>query len=111
MRVAAPLAALAVLALGPAAALAEGPAKLELAVGERVNVCAARLAACPLQSSLCDDAGIAAVELGKAGAEIRGVSAGTTLCGLLGAGGLRRVVRVTVTAAPPAGAQGTKTER
>jgi hypothetical protein len=98
-------AALTALALGSPVALAEGPTPLELSVGERVNVCTAKLAACPVQTSLCDDPRIASVELGKSGAELRGVSPGTTLCGIVGAGGLRRVVRVTVIAAPPGGAR------
>jgi hypothetical protein len=100
MRVAA---ALAVLALGSPAALADGPSKLELGVGDRVNVCTAGLARCPLMTSACDDPRIAAVELGKAGAELKGVSPGTTLCGLVGSGGLRRVIQVTVSAAPAGG--------
>ncbi len=99
------LAALTAVALGSHAALAEEPKQLDMIVGDRVNVCTAALAACPVQSTLCDDPKVAAVELGKAGAEIKAVSPGTTLCGLLGAGGLRRVVRVTVTA-PPGGAKG-----
>jgi hypothetical protein len=103
---AAALAAPIVLALGSPAAFAEEPKQLDMLLGDRVNVCSAALAACPLQSSACDDPKVAAVELGKVGAEIRAVSPGTTLCGLLGAGGLRRVVRVTVTASPPSGAKG-----
>ncbi|HEY6005819.1 MAG TPA: hypothetical protein VIV57_23260 [Anaeromyxobacter sp.] len=102
MRVAA---VLAVLALGSPAALAEGPKPLEMSVGDRVNVCTAGLASCPVQTSICDDPRIATVEIGKAGAEIRAVSPGSTLCGLVGASGLRRVVRVTVNAASPGGGQ------
>jgi hypothetical protein len=95
---------LAALALGSTAALAEEPGSLEIVAGNRVNVCTAGLARCPLMTSACDDPRIAAVELGKAGAELVGVSPGTTLCGLVGAGGLRRVVRVKVVA-PPGGAR------
>jgi hypothetical protein len=82
-------------------ALAQGPARVEIVVGERVNVCAARLATCPVLTSLCDDPGVVAYEVGKAGAELKGVKVGSTLCGLLGSSGVRTVVRVTVVPPPP----------
>ncbi len=79
-------------------ARAEGETRVELEPGETVAVCRAGLATCPLQTSLCDDAKVAVVELGKDGPELRAVSPGTTLCGLLGSSGFRRVLRVTVKA-------------
>lgn len=96
--------AVAILALaGAPAALAEGETPVEVAVGETVNVCAAGLASCPLQTSLCDDPKVATIETGGAGPELKGVSPGTTLCGLLGSSGHRRVLRVTVKAKGPGG--------
>jgi hypothetical protein len=95
------LLAAASLALAAPAALAQGPRPVEIVIGERVNVCEARLAACPLMSSQCDDPRVAAVENGKAGAELKAVALGTTLCGLLGSSGVRVVVRVTVVPPPP----------
>lgn len=96
MRSVALLAAIAVVAAP--VALADGPTPLELDVGEAANVCTRKLATCPVQTSICDDPKIARVELGKAGPEIKGVSPGTTLCGILGSGGFRRMLRVTVKA-------------
>lgn len=88
------------LALGAAGsrATAEEPKSIEIPVGQSINVCTAGLATCPLMSSACDDPKVAVVELGKAGAELKAVSPGTTLCGLVGSGALRRVVRVKVVA-------------
>ena len=97
MRIAAALAAATILAAAPAA-LAEGETPVELRVGEAVNVCSAGLATCPLMTSICDDPKVVTVELGKAGAELKAVSPGTTLCGLVGSNGLRRVLKVTVKA-------------
>lgn len=93
-------AVLAAVALAAPAA-AQGPAQVEIVVGDRVNVCAARLAVCPVLTSICDDPGVVAYEVGKAGAELKGVAPGTTLCGLLGSSGVRTVVRVKVVPPPP----------
>jgi hypothetical protein len=95
MRTAAPLLAAAALA-GATAALAEGETPVQLRVGEAIQLCAAGLATCPLQTSLCDDPKVALIELGKSGPTLRGVAPGTTLCGLLGSSGFRRVLRVEV---------------
>jgi len=91
--------ALAALALGAAhAAFAEEATPLELDVGGAVNVCSAGLATCPVRTSLCDDPKIATVELGAGGAELKGISPGTTLCSFQGSSGFRRLYRVTVKA-------------
>lgn len=100
MRSAALLVAIAVALAAGTPALAEEPTALELEVGKTVNVCAAGLATCPVQTSLCDDPKVALIELGKAGPELKAVAPGTTLCGILGASGFRRVLRVTVKAKP-----------
>ncbi len=89
--------ALATLALLPAQlALAADATPVDLSVGETVNVCKAGLATCPLQTSICDDPSVATIEIGKDGPELKAVAPGTTLCGLLGSSGYRRVLRVTV---------------
>ncbi|HET7826788.1 MAG TPA: hypothetical protein VFK90_15745 [Anaeromyxobacter sp.] len=97
----------AALAVGSPAALAQAPAPAATIVaGERVNVCKARLAPCPVLSSQCDDPAIATVENGSAGAELKGVAPGSTLCALLGSSNVRIVVRVTVIPPPPPGKGG-----
>lgn len=94
-------AAFAGIAVCAAASFAQAPASVEIAVGESVNVCG-RLATCPVQTHACDDPKIVGYDVGKAGAELKGLAPGTTLCALQGSSGVRTVVRVTVVAASPA---------
>jgi len=92
----------AALLLSAVPARAGEPTPVELAVGETVDLCRAGLASCPVSASLCDDPGVAVVRNGPGGAELKGVSPGTTLCSTLGFGtAFRRVLRVTVVKPPP----------
>jgi hypothetical protein len=82
-------------------ARADEPTPVKIRVGDALNVCKAGLVHCPVSSSLCDDTKVATVEGGPEGALLRGRSAGTTLCSVLGPGtAFRRVFRVTVEAGP-----------
>ncbi len=76
---------------------ADEPTPVNLRVGDAANVCKIGLARCPVSSFLCDDPKVATIEGGAEGAVLKGVSAGTTLCSVLGPGtAFRRVFRVTV---------------
>lgn len=89
------LAALAVALPGLAAAQDGTPVKVT--VGKTIALCKEGLAVCPASVSLCDDPGIASIENGPGGPELRGHSPGTTVCSAAGPGGAhRRVLRVTV---------------
>ena len=84
-----------------ASGLARGdePTPVEMRVSETLNVCKAGLVRCPVSSFLCDDPKVAIIEGGADGAVLKGLSAGTTLCSVLGPGtAFRRVLRVTVEA-------------
>jgi hypothetical protein len=77
------------------------PTPVAVAAGTALKLCKAGLARCPVSASLCDDPKVAIVENGPDGAELRGVAPGETTCSVLGSGtAFRRVLRVTVTAAP-----------
>ena len=96
MRPAALLAA-ACLAAAPSLARAGEPTPVVLGVGKALNLCSAGLAFCPVTSFMCDDPKIALIENGPAGAELKGIAPGTTICSLLGPGrAFPRVFRVTV---------------
>jgi hypothetical protein len=91
------LALLAALAAAPAAARADEPTPIALKAGEKLALCAGKLAHCPVSSFMCDDPRVAIIENGPAGAELKGISAGVTLCSVLGyETAFRRVFRVTV---------------
>ena len=97
MRAAALLAALAVCA---APARSDEPTPVEVEAGGTLSLCKAGLVPCPVSTSLCDDPKVAVIRNAPDGAELKGLSAGTTLCSALGfQTAFRRVLRVTVT--PP----------
>lgn len=86
------LAALGVAGLAAAqAAPPSGEIPLELRVGEKTSLCP-----CPVSGIVCDDATLVKVLDEPDGQSLQGVKAGTTLCGLRGPNGVRRVYRVTV---------------
>jgi hypothetical protein len=109
MRSAALLAALVLMpvpaAFAAAAPIDDGATPIEVTVGETVALCERQLVHCPVSTFLCDDPKVALVRHGPAGAELKGISPGTTLCSVTGAqGAFRRMLRVSVksTAAPRA---------
>jgi hypothetical protein len=88
-------AALALCTARPAAA--DGPTPVNVRVGESMKLCKANLVHCPASGFICDDPKVAIIENGPEGAELKGVSPGTTLCSLLGyERAFRLVLRVTV---------------
>ena len=99
-RAAAAVAAMSV--LSPWMAGADEPRPVTVEAGKALNLCTAGLARCPVSTVLCDDPKVAVIENGAAGAELKGVSPGTTLCSAIGdQGAFRTVMRVTVEAAGP----------
>jgi hypothetical protein len=95
MRLAALLASLAVSSAAPTRADEATP--VDVAVGRSVKLCAAGVVMCPAAGFFCDDPKFAIVENGPEGAELKGVSPGTTTCSVMGSGrAFRRVFRVTV---------------
>ena len=107
MRTAFPVAVAALLAAAPAASEAppSGAITVKLAVGERLDLCAAKLIpVCPVSRFICDDPKVATVELTQQGipAGLVGVGAGQTLCAVYDMGGAnKRLLAVSV--AKPAG--------
>ncbi len=89
-----------VAALAPCAAPltgADDATPVEVRAGGSVNVCKANLVHCPVSAFLCDDPRVAVIENGPEGAELKGVSPGTTPCSVLGyEKAFRHVLRVTV---------------
>ncbi len=97
MRTAAIVAVLA--ACAAPLARADEPTPVSLATGDRLNLCKAQLAHCPVSAFVCDDPKVAVMENGPEGVELKGISPGTTLCSVLGfERTFRRVIRVTVKA-------------
>lgn len=83
------------------AAAADGGTPVRLAAGEKIKLCQAGLATCPASAFLCDHPGIALIENGPEGVELKGIAPGTTTCSVLGPGrAFRSVLSVTVTAPP-----------
>lgn len=73
----------------------QGEIPLNVRVGEKASLCP-----CPVSGIVCDDASLVKIVDEPTGQALQGVKPGTTLCGLLGPNGVRRLYRVTVTAAP-----------
>jgi hypothetical protein len=76
---------------------ADDATPVSIDAGATRNLCAAGVVACPVSTFMCDDPKIAVVENGPAGAVLKGIAPGTTLCAIgAAAGTFRRVLRVTV---------------
>ncbi len=73
------------------AAPSQGEIPLDLRVGEKTSLCP-----CPVSGIVCDDASLVKIVDEPTGQSLQGVKPGTTLCGLQGPNGIRRVYRVTV---------------
>ncbi len=73
---------------------ARGEIPLVVKVGEKASLCP-----CPVSGIICDDPSLVKIVAEPAGQSLEGVKPGATLCGLMGPNGVRRVYRVTVTAA------------
>jgi hypothetical protein len=96
------LAAAALALFTPGHARADGPTPVALAAGASLKLCTSGLVQCPASTFLCDDPKVAIIENGAGGAELKGVAPGETTCSVLGyATASRRVLRVTVSPAPP----------
>lgn len=69
----------------------QGEIPLNLRVGEKASLCP-----CPVSGIVCDDASLVKIVDEPTGQSLQGVKPGSTLCGLQGPNGVRRVYRVTV---------------
>lgn len=72
----------------------QGEIPLVVKVGEKASLCP-----CPVSGIVCDDASLVKIVDEPTGQSLEGVKPGTTLCGLMGPNGVRRLYRVTVAAA------------
>ncbi len=94
----------AALALAARAGRADDGTPVALDAGTSLNLCKSGLAACVAAQVICDDPKVARIENGPGGPELKGISPGSTLCSVSGAGGaFRRVLRVTVRPPQPRG--------
>lgn len=75
---------------------AEGFYLVEVKVGERYPICRSGALMCPATVPICDDLGIATMEVGREGMEIVGVGRGRTICSAMSTNKLRAVFRVAV---------------
>lgn len=80
-------------------AAADDLPKVQVAVGERVELCGT-IVLCPASGVFCDDPSVVRPEETAKGVAVRGLAVGTTVCAAQGANLARRPFRVVVTEPP-----------
>ncbi len=85
-------------------ARADAPTAVVVEVGKAIDVCKAKLVTCPVRTVMCEASAVARLVNGANGVDLKGVAPGTTRCSATALeGGAKRVLEVTVKAAPKPG--------